>query len=270
MGPRDGSDSVSDRIYGIHTVTEALRAGTRSFVKIVLTHRDRQFSKIIQLAKSQGIPLAIEPRQSLDRLVLRGENHQGVIGFVAAKAYETEEDILSRISQLDAPLFLALDGVEDPQNLGAIIRTAEAAGVDGIFIPERRSVGLTSTVARTSAGALEHMSVARCTNIGKLIERLQDQGISAVALHPGATQSYDELEMNGPIVLVFGGEGKGVRPGILQKCEQQAKISMRGKVESLNVSASVAVVLFEAVRQRKKALSQIPIESGSDPLESRH
>ncbi len=251
--PRDGSGDPGERICGIHAVTEALRAKTRSFVKILLTHRDRQFSKIIQLAKSQGVPLAIEQRQYLDRIVSRGENHQGVVGLVAAKSYDTEENILSRVSRLqEAPLLLALDGVEDPQNLGAIIRTAEAAGVHGIFIPDRRSVGLTSTVARTSAGALEHMSVARCSNIGKLIERLQADGISAVAFHPGADQSYDKVEMNGPILLVFGGEGKGVRPGVLQKCENHAKIPMHGQVESLNVSASVAVVVFEAVRQRRK------------------
>ncbi len=219
----------------------------------MLTHQDRQFSKITQLAKSQGVPLSIEPRQSLDRLVLRGENHQGVVGFVAAKVYESEDEVLSRLSnQVEAPLLLALDGIEDPQNLGAIIRTAEGAGVHAIFIPDRRSVGLTATVARTSAGALEHMTVARCTNIGKLIERLQDQGIPAVAFHPEATQTYDEVEMNAPVVLVFGGEGKGVRPGVLQKCEQQAKIPMQGQVESLNVSASVAVVVFEAVRQRRR------------------
>ena len=211
------------------------------------------------MAKSQGIPLSIEPRQHLDRLVLRGEHHQGVVGLVAAKDYETEEEILSRVArQHDPPLLLALDGIEDPQNLGAIIRTAEAAGVHGLFIPDRRSVGLTSTVARTSAGALEHIAVARCPNIGKLIERMQARGISAVAFHPSADQSYDEVEMNGPILLVFGGEGKGVRPGVLQKCEKCVKIPMYGRVESLNVSASVAVVVFEAMRQRRQ---RDPIES---------
>lgn len=253
MGPRDGSGEPGERICGIHPVTEALRSRARSFVKILLTHRDRQFSKIIQLAKSQGIPLAVEPRPHLDRLVMRGENHQGVIGLVAAKAYDTEENILSRLSrERKVPLLLALDGIEDPQNLGAIIRTAEAAGVHGIFIPDRRSVGLTSTVARTSAGALEHIPVARCQNIGKLIDRLQAIGISAVAFHQDAEDHYDKTEMNGPVLLVFGGEGKGVRPGVIQKCERQAKIPMYGKVESLNVSASVAVVVFEAVSQRRK------------------
>lgn len=206
------------------------------------------------MAKAQGVPLVVEPRHHLDRLVLRGEHHQGVVGFVAAKSYTTEDEILERaLCQQEAPLFLALDGVEDPQNLGAIIRTAEAAGVNGIFIPDRRSVGLTSTVARTSAGALEYMAVARCSNIGKLIERFEAQDISSIALHPDAKQSYHEMDMNGPIILVFGGEGKGVRPGVLQKCAGQAKIPMRGKVDSLNVSASVAVVVYEVVRQRMAA-----------------
>jgi len=234
-------------------VIEALRAKTRSFVKIILTHRNRQFSYIIQLAKTQGIPIAIEPKQSLDRLVPRGKTHQGVIAMVAAKAYDTEENILSRVARRkETPLLLALDGIEDPQNLGAIIRTAEAAGVHGIFIPDRRSVGLTSTVARTSAGALEHMPVARCSNIGKLIERLYHHGISAIGFHQQANQIYEAVEMNGPTLLVFGGEGKGVRPGVLQKCQHQATIPMLGKVGSLNVSASVAVGVYEAVRQRRK------------------
>lgn len=253
MELRDGSGESGERIFGVHAVTEALRARTRSFVKILLVRRDHRFSKIIQLANSQGIPLAVEPRPYLDRMVFRGESHQGVIGLVAAKAYDTEEQILSRVAnQQDPPFLLALDGIEDPQNLGAIIRTAEAAGVHGIFIPDRRSVGLTSTVARTSAGALEYMAVARCSNIGKLIERIQDQGISAVAFHPNATQSYDAVKMKGPTMLVFGGEGKGVRPGVLQKCQKQAKIPMLGQVESLNVSVSVGVVVFEVIRQRKK------------------
>ena len=204
----------------------------------------------------------MEPKPHLDRMVFRGENHQGVIGLVAAKAYDTEEHILSCLAnQQDPPFLLALDGIEDPQNLGAIIRTAEAAGVHGIFIPDRRSVGLTSTVARTSAGALEHMAVARCPNIGKLIERIQDRGIPTVVFHPSATRYYDEVQMNGPVMLVFGGEGKGVRPGVLRKCEKQAKIPMLGRVESLNVSASVSIVVFEAIRQRKKKARKNPIES---------
>ena len=262
MEPHDGSGEPGELIFGIHTVTEALRARTRSFLKIILVQRDRRFSKIIQLANAQGIPLAVEPRPHLDRMVFRGENHQGVIGLVAAKVYDTEEQILSRVAnQQDPPFLLALDGIEDPQNLGAIIRAAEAAGVHGIFIPSRRSVGLTSTVARTSAGALEYMSVARCSNIGKLIERTQDQGISTVAFHPSARQSYDDVKMNGPIMLVFGGEGKGVRPGVLRKCEKQAKIPMLGQVESLNVSTSVGVVVFEVIRQRKKRVREAPSES---------
>ena len=254
MEQRDGSGDLGECIGGIHVVTEALRATTRRFVKILLIHQGRQFSQIIHLAKSQGIPLVLASRQHLDHCMLQGESHQGVVGFVAAKSYDTEEHILSLVSRRQEALFLlALDGIEDPQNLGAIIRTAEAAGVHGIFIPDRRSVGLTPTVARTSAGALEHIPVARCSNIGKLIQRVQALGIVTVAFHPDAVQSYDQVEMQGPLLLVFGSEQKGIRPGVLQKCEQQAKIPMQGHVASLNVSASVAVVVFEAMRQRKKA-----------------
>ena len=228
------------------------------FIKIFLSHRHRQFSQIIRFAKVQGVPLQVQPRERLDRLVLSA-NHQGVVALVAAKSYASEDEILGHAVQQKEPgFFLALDGVEDPQNLGAVLRTAATAGIHGVFVPDRRSVGLTASVAKASAGAVEHVRVARCANIGKLIDRLQDRGVNAVALAPRATQVYTEMDFKGPTLLVFGGEGRGLRNNIVERCAAQARIPMRGEVNSLNVSASVAVVAYEVVRQRgAKALPDL-------------
>src|SRR5678809_538452 len=160
---------IRDRLYGLHAVREALRAGRRPLQRLLVLRTDRQFAELVEQAKAQHIPVHIEPSPAFDRLV-PGGNHQGVIAFVAAKAYSSTQEILQLARQKGEPPFLViLDGVEDPQNLGAIIRTAEAAGVHGIFVPERRAAGLTSIVAKTSAGAIEHMPVARVVNVSRLI-----------------------------------------------------------------------------------------------------
>ena len=249
-GAPGGSGEAGDFLFGIRAVTEALRSGSRTFIKVSLSHRHRQFSQIIRFAKVQGVPVQVQPRERLDRLV-PSANHQGVVALVAAKSYASEDEILGHVAQQGDPgFFLALDGVEDPQNFGAVLRTAATAGIHGVFIPERRSVGLTASVAKASAGAVEHIRVARCPNIGKLIERLQDRAVNTVALDPRSPQLYTELDFKGPTLLVFGGEGKGLRWRIVEQCRARARIPMRGPVDSLNVSASVAVVAYEVVRQR--------------------
>lgn len=211
---------------------------------------DRQFADIVQLARTRQVPVHIEPQPAFDRLVPAGK-HQGVIAFVAAKAYSSAEDILQRAKERGEPPFLVLlDGVEDPHNLGAVLRTAEAAGVHGVFIPERRAVGLTSVVAKVSAGALDHILVSRVANLVPLIDDLKQTGVWVYAVEPSAKKLITEIDLTGPVALVFGGEGQGVRPGVLQHCDERVSIPMKGKVESLNVSAAVAVTLFEAVRQR--------------------
>ena len=207
----------------------------------------------MQEAKAQHIPVHIEPHPAFDRLV-PGGNHQGVIAVVAAKAYSTTEEILALAHHKGEPAFLViLDGVEDPHNLGAIVRTAEAAGVHGVFIPDRRAAGLTSVVAKTSAGALEHMLVARVVNLTRLIEELKAAGLWIYGVEPSAPADFTAIDMTGPIGFVFGGEGGGIRRGIAQECDGLVTIPMKGKVESLNVSAAVAVTLFEGVRQRRLA-----------------
>jgi len=216
----------------------------------VVVRTDRQFDEIVQLARKAGVPVRIEPRQALDRLVLSGR-HQGVVALAGAKAYAEPEDILQTARDRNQPaLVILLDGVEDPHNLGAVLRTAEAAGAHGVVIPQRRSVGLTGTVAKASAGAVEHLSVACVPNLSRAIESLQEQGLWVYALDPSADKSYTALDLKGPVALVLGGEGKGVRAGVLDKCDDRAKIPMHGRVASLNVSAAAAIVLFEVVRQR--------------------
>lgn len=262
MAPAAGNVEQSELLYGLHAIREALRAGTRPLQRLLVQQTDRQFAEIVQQARAKHIPVHIEPSVALDRLVPSGK-HQGVIAFVAAKSYSSTEEILQRARlRGDAPFLVILDGIEDPHNLGAVLRTAEAAGVHGVFIPERRAAGLTSVVAKVSAGALDHMLVARVVNLSRLIENLKERGIWIYAVEPTATKQYTGIDMTGPIAFVLGGEGTGIRPGVLKECDDRIAIPMMGKVESLNVSAAVAVTLFEALRQRgaKKPVAT-PIES---------
>jgi 23S rRNA (guanosine2251-2'-O)-methyltransferase len=233
-------------------VREALRAGRRPLLRLLLLRTDRQFAALAQLAKAQRVPIHIEPPPAFDRLV-PGGRHQGVIALIAAKSYDTMEQILDRAkTRNEKPFLVLLDGVEDPHNLGAVLRTAEAAGVHGLFIPERRAVGLTSVVAKVSAGALDHISVGRVGNLIRLIQDLKETGLWVYGVDPQAEKLHTDIDMTGPMALVFGGEGEGIRPGVLSECDDRMKIPMQGCVQSLNVSAAAAVMLFEVVRQRRK------------------
>lgn len=250
MAPAAGNADAQEILYGLHAVREALKAGSRPLQRLLVIRTDKQFSDLVQLARSLHVPVHVQPSASLDRLVPDGR-HQGIVAFAAAKAYQTEESILARAAERnEPPLLVILDGVEDPHNLGAVIRTAEGAGVHGVFIPERRAVGLTSVVAKVSAGAIDHMPVARVTNTSRLIESLKAAGVWVYGVEPSASKLYTDVDLRGPVGLVFGGEGTGIRPGLLQHCDERIRIPMRGHVQSLNVSASAAVLLFEAARQR--------------------
>lgn len=250
MAPAAGNADAQEILYGLHAVREALKAGSRPLQRLLVIRTDKQFSDLVQLARSLHVPVHVQPSASLDRLVPDGR-HQGIVAFAAAKAYQTEESILARaVERNEPPLLVILDGVEDPHNLGAVIRTAEGAGVHGVFIPERRAAGLTSVVAKVSAGAIDHMPVARVTNTSRLIESLKAAGVWVYGVEPSASKLYTDVDLRGPVGLVFGGEGTGIRPGLLQHCDERIRIPMRGRVQSLNVSASAAVLLFEAARQR--------------------
>lgn len=250
MAPAAGNADAQEILYGLHAVREALKAGSRPLQRLLVIRTDKQFADLVQLARSLHVPVHVQPSASLDRLVPDGR-HQGIVAFAAAKAYQTEESILARaVERNEPPLLVILDGVEDPHNLGAVIRTAEGAGVHGVFIPERRAAGLTSVVAKVSAGAIDHMPVARVTNTSRLIESLKAAGVWVYGVEPSASKLYTDVDLRGPVGLVFGGEGTGIRPGLLQHCDERIRIPMRGHVQSLNVSASAAVLLFEAARQR--------------------
>jgi 23S rRNA (guanosine2251-2'-O)-methyltransferase len=257
MAAAGGSDEASEVLYGFHAVREALRAGTRPLLRILVVRQDRQFGDLIRLARAARVPVHVEPKRALDRLVPDGK-HQGIIGLVATKPYAEPEAMLASARARGEPPFLViLDGVEDPRNFGAVLRTAEAAGVHGVLIPDRRSVGLTGTVAKAAAGALEHLQVGRVQNVSRLIEALKAEGLWIYALDPSARKSYMALDLRGPVSLVVGGEGKGVRRGVLEKCDDSARIPMLGRVESLNVSVAAGILMYEVLRQR---MSQAKIQ----------
>jgi 23S rRNA (guanosine2251-2'-O)-methyltransferase len=242
-----------DRLTGIHAVREALEAGS-PFDRIVIAkgRQDTRIEQIVQLARSRGIAVRFEDRGSLDCLA-NTRDHQGVVAMAAARAAATLEDILSRANRAKGQqgLIVLLDGVEDPHNLGAIIRTTLAAGAHGVVIPERRAAGLTDTVARASAGALAHLPVAKVTNLVRAMEGLKQAGYWLVALDEGADKSYTEVDYTTPIGIVMGGEGSGLHELTRKRCDFVASLPTTGPVKSLNVSVATGVVLFEALRQRR-------------------
>jgi 23S rRNA (guanosine2251-2'-O)-methyltransferase len=241
-----------DRITGIHAVREALEAG-RAFDRIVIAkgRQDTRTEEIVQLARGRDIAVRFEDRGQLDRLA-NSKDHQGVVALVAAAAVATLESVLARAnsSKGHIGLIVLLDGVEDPHNLGAIVRTALAAGAHGVVIPERRAAGLTDTVARASAGALAHLPVARVTNLARTMEELKVAGYWLVGLDESAEKSYTEVDYTSPTGIVLGGEGKGLHELTRKRCDFVVSLPTVGPVKSLNVSVAAGVVLFEARRQR--------------------
>jgi len=239
-------------LRGIHAVREALAAG-RALERIVIArgrHGER-IEEIVQLARRAGVPVRFEDRAQLDRLAQEAE-HQGVIALTGAKRASTLEDVIASAAAHKG-LIVLLDGVEDPQNLGAIIRTALAAGADGVVIPERRAAGLTEGVERASAGALAHLPVARVTNLARAMEELKEAGYWLVGLDERAEKNYNEADFTGAVGIVLGSEGKGLHELVRKNCDFLVAIPTTGPVRSLNVSVAAGVVLFEAVRQRAKS-----------------
>jgi 23S rRNA (guanosine2251-2'-O)-methyltransferase len=239
-------------IFGIHAVEEALAARGRSFdyVAIVPGRSDNRIQKIVQLCRAADVPVRTMPRDQLNRLA-ETANHQGVVAVTAEKQYGDIEDILSRKRGQHA-FVLLLDGIEDPHNLGAIIRTAEGAGADGIIIPERRSVGVTGAVVKASAGASEYLPIARVTNASRTLEDLKSRSLWTVGLDERGDKLYDQIDYKMDCALVLGAEGQGLHEQIRKKCDFLVKIPMLGKVPSLNVSVAAAIVMYEVARQRRK------------------
>jgi 23S rRNA (guanosine2251-2'-O)-methyltransferase len=235
-------------------VLEALRAGHRAIEMVTIAEgaRHNRLTELMSLARAKGIPVRHVPRISLDRATANA-NHQGVTAKIAAAKYAETNELLDRTGN-DPPLFVVLDGVVDPRNFGAILRTAECAGAHGVFTTERRAVGLTETVARTAAGALEHLPVARVANLTRLIEELKERNIWTVGTSADAATEYTSWDWTVPTAVFFGGEGAGLHRLVRERCDALVSIPVRGRIESLNVSVAAGIVLYEAIRQRAVAL----------------
>lgn len=239
-------------IGGKHSVIEALKAG-RSINKIwIAEHAQRHWSApIVEAAKEAGVIVQRADKRKLDQLA-EGLQHQGVLAQIAAYHYVELDELLERAEQRnETPLLVLLDEIEDPHNLGSILRSANAAGAHGVVIPKRRSVGLTQVVSKTSAGAVEYTPVARVTNMARTITELQKRGIWIVGAAGEAEQIIHEIDLTIPIAIVIGNEHSGVGRLIREKCDFLAKLPMYGEIESLNASVAAGIILYEAVRQRR-------------------
>nr|WP_177297272.1 23S rRNA (guanosine(2251)-2'-O)-methyltransferase RlmB [uncultured Blautia sp.] len=244
---------MSEQIEGRNAVLEAFRSG-RCVDKLFILDgcQDEPVRTIAREARKKDTIINYVSKERLDQLS-ETKVHQGVIAQVAAYEYSTVEDILARAQEKgEAPFLILLDNVEDPHNLGAIIRTANLAGAHGVIIPKRRSVGLTSTVARTSAGAIHYTPVAKVTNLVRTIEELKEKGIWFVCADMGGESMY-QLNLTGPIGLIVGNEGEGVSRLVREACDFTASIPMKGDIDSLNASVAAGVLAYEIVRQRMNA-----------------
>ena len=240
-----------DVLIGRNAVTEALRAG-RGINKILLADGDRegQVSEITALAKERGIILQFVERSKIESIA-GGLRHQGVLAYVAPVGYAELDDILAKAEAAGEPPFLLLlDELEDPHNLGALLRTADATGVHGVLIPKRRSVPLTATVAKTSAGAVEYVPVARIGNISQTLKVLKEKGFWVAGADMDGSQNYYEADLTGPLVLVVGSEGKGMGRLTKEQCDFIVKMPMVGKINSLNASVAGSILMYESMRQR--------------------
>jgi len=255
---RDGNatedmEGATEYIGGRNPVLEALRSGrTVDTIYLAAGLRESGVRELLRLARERGAVVQEVPRPKLDDL-LGGANHQGVVARISPYAYWELDDLLARVGQGGNPPFLLLlDGIEDPHNLGAVLRTGDAVGVDGVIIPKRRSVGVTPTVVKVSTGAVEHVPVVRVNNMVRCIETLQGHGIWVVGSDAAAEQLYTEVDYDGPVALVIGGEGKGLSRLVREKVDFLVRLPMVGHVNSLNAAVAASVLMYEVLRQRRQ------------------
>lgn len=249
-------------MYGVNPVNEAVRARPAELDHVSVARerdarRDARLQGLIDSCRAAGVRVDVEPREQLGRYA-RTDAHQGVVAFVRERQFLSLEELLRLPDNAGSGangdrFFLALDGVEDPHNLGALLRSADGAGVDGILIPERRSAPLTGTVAKTSAGASEHVRLAKVTNMTRSLEAMKKAGIWIIGLDERGTPDYTDHDFRGDCCLVLGSEGTGLHDLVKRTCDYLLRIPMAGSVSSLNVSVAGAVVMFEARRQRRGA-----------------
>ncbi|HEX4663923.1 MAG TPA: 23S rRNA (guanosine(2251)-2'-O)-methyltransferase RlmB [Terriglobales bacterium] len=244
-----------DVLYGIHAVEEALRARNRPLdhIEVARERHDQRLQAVIDLAREQGVSVRFSPRDQLDRLA-RSKSHQGIVAVVAGKSYSELDELLKKKGE--HTFIVVLDGIEDPHNLGALIRTADGAGADGVIIPERRAATVNATVTKTSAGASEHVRIARVVNVARTLDELKQRSVWIVGLDERGQKDYDQLDYNMDCAVVLGAEGHGLHDLVRKKCDYLVSIPMMGRVPSLNVSVAGAVVMYEVARQRR--LKSIP------------
>ena len=245
------AEEVEGQLEGRNALTEALRAG-RTIDKVFIADgdTDRGLQRLAAEAKEAGAVIVPVDRRKLDQMSFT-RSHQGVIALAAAHDYYTVDDILEEAAQRgETPLIIICDELSDPHNLGAILRTAECAGAHGVIIPKRRSVGLTATVAKASAGAVEYMKVARVTNINNTINELKEKGVWVFGTAAEGSVPMYKADLTGPAAIVIGNEGDGMSPLVRKNCDMLVHIPMKGRISSLNASAAASILLYEAVRQR--------------------
>ena len=244
-----------DVLYGIHAVEEALRARSRSLdhVEVAKERQDQRLQAVIDRAREEGVSVRFVPRDQLDRLA-RNKSHQGVVAVVAGREYAQTDELL-RKGNSTRTFIVVLDGIEDPHNLGALIRTADGAGATGIIIPERRAAAVNATVARTSAGASEHVKIARVVNMARTLDELKKSNVWIVGLDEHGEKTYEQIDYNMDCAIVLGAEGSGLHDLVRKKCDYLVSIPMLGRVASLNVSVAGAVVMYEVARQRRASVA---------------
>lgn len=242
---------MSEWLAGKNPVTEALKA-ERPIEKLLIAEgvKPASVASITRMAKERGLVVQRVKRQKLDQLT-GGAAHQGIVAIVSAHRYRELPEVMMRAQQQnEVPFLVVLDEIEDPHNLGSILRTADAAGVHGVIIPKRRSVGLTATVAKTSAGAVEYVPVVRVTNLARTLKELQKEGFWVTGAEASAEQSYTEVDFTVPTVLVIGSEGKGISRLVRENCDYLVHLPMKGEVNSLNASVAAALLMYEVLRKR--------------------
>ena len=239
----------TDRLAGINAVSEALRSGRHlERVLVVRGGKNPRLQAIIDDCRRARVPVRFEPREAIDRFA-GVKNHQGVAAIGSAASYAKLNQVLEKLER--PGLIVVLDGVEDPHNLGAILRSAHAAGADAVVVPERRSAPLSEAVAKASAGAIEHVPVCRVKNLNRVLKQLKDAGFWVYGLDERAKQTYVRGDYRQSTALVLGGEGKGLHRLTAERCDALVRIPVAGRIASLNVSVAAGIVLFEAVRQRE-------------------
>ncbi|HEY4382402.1 MAG TPA: 23S rRNA (guanosine(2251)-2'-O)-methyltransferase RlmB [Acidobacteriaceae bacterium] len=250
-------------LYGLHPVEEAVRSGSRRLDSVMLARerKDERLERLAEMCRAAGVRVAFESRDQLTRMA-RTDAHQGVLAVVRERAFLGIEDLLASKGNVGQTtpqhrFFLALDGIEDPHNLGALLRTADGAGVDGIILPERRSAPVSATVAKTSAGASEHVRIARVTNLVRSLEQMKKANVWVLGLDERGTPDYTDFDFRTDCVLVLGREGAGLHDLVKKTCDHLLRIPMAGQVSSLNVSVAGAVVMYEAMRQRSRTADPV-------------